>query len=233
MAPLLAPLLSAWSALHAEYWLLWTLHWRAKGTGYYGDHLLYQRLYEARQAEIDRMAEVIAAIGGASSLDPVAGLGSAREIVAQVEALPVPDVRKALLAAQGVLRGLSAADAAARSGPYALAVQNVLAGIADAHLEAVYLLQQREGGAVVLPPARSAPQPAPTYRPRSAQGRALAGAFQGLGGDGLAPQALGALGDALALGDADEADAAIGAVGKGLAAGGAAWALWRLVRGGR
>lgn len=228
----LPPLLHAWSALHAEYWLLWTLHWRSRGVGYYGDHLLYQRLYEARTAEIDRMAEVIAAIGGAAALDPVAGLASAQAIVAQVEALPVPDPRKALLAAQGVLRALSAADAAARTGPYTLAVQNVLAGIADAHLEAVYLLQQREGGQLVLPPARApAPAALPAYQPRSAPGRALAGAFAGVDGHGPAPHVLGALGDALALAGPAEADGAVGALGKGLAAGGAVWALLRLFRG--
>ncbi len=229
----LPPLLHAWSALHAEYWLLWTLHWRSRGVGYYGDHLLYQRLYEARKAEIDRMAEVIAAIGGAAALDPAAGLAATQAIVAQVEALPVPDPRKALLAAQGVLRALSAADAAARTGPYTLAVQNVLAGIADAHLEAVYLLQQREGGQLVLPPARAPARASslPAYQPRSAPGRALAGAFAGVTGHGPAPHVLGALGEALALAGPAEADGAVGALGKGLAAGGALWALSRLFRG--
>jgi DNA-binding ferritin-like protein len=142
-AAVLTSLLNGWAAIHAEYWLLWTLHWRAKGTGYYGDHLLYQRLYEARQAELDRMAEVTAAVGGADVLKPVAGLANAQRIAAQIESQPVSDVEKALMAAQTTMEAMNHVSQAVKGTPYALAIDNAVGGIADAHLEAVYLLQQR------------------------------------------------------------------------------------------
>lgn len=156
MNPVLAHLLNAWSAIHAEYWLLWTLHWRAKGNAYYGDHLLYQRLYEARQPEIDRMAEVVAAVGGGGALEPVKGLESARALVQRWESIPGPDAAKAVAAAQTVMVAMKEASDAAKGTPYALAIDNAVGGIADAHLEAVYLLQQRLSGKPVSPRAGKA-----------------------------------------------------------------------------
>jgi DNA-binding ferritin-like protein len=149
--PLPTALLNAWAAIHGEYWFLWTLHWRAKGAGYYGDHLLYQRLYEARQPEIDRVAEVIAAIGGAHLLNPTKAMQAATPFIESIEALDVSDAQKALIAAQTVMAALREADNAAKGSPYAMAVNNALAGISDSHLESVYLLQQRINGRVVQP----------------------------------------------------------------------------------
>lgn len=248
--PLTRSLLNAWAALHGEYWLLWTLHWRAKGSDYYGDHLLYQRLYEARVAELDRMAEIIAAVGGAGSLDPVKGLEAAKPLVARVEAMQAPDAAKAVVAAQTVMQAMNAAAQAAQGTPYKLAVENATGGIADSHLEAVYLLQQRLSGVHVQPP--TGPN---TYRPygdvlgalvgdlgsryaaRSEAGRTMSGAlrFAGGGADvplGMmdVPSVLGAAGDLLSLVPGNAAGETANTVGKGLAIGAgifAALAVWR------
>lgn len=150
-------LLNAWAGLHGEYWFFWTLHWRAKGAPYYGDHLLYQRLYEKRQEELDRMAEVISAIGGSSLLDPVKALDAAKPFVQSIEAINANDATKGRIAAQAILSLLDTANTAAKGSPYELSVNNVLAGIADNHLEAVYLLQQRAGGQVMVPTTSPTP----------------------------------------------------------------------------
>jgi DNA-binding ferritin-like protein len=152
--PLPVALLNAWAAIHGEYWFLWTLHWRAKGAGYYGDHLLYQRLYEARQPEIDRIAEVIAAIGGTHLLNPAQAMQAATPFIESIEALEVSDAQKALIAAQTVMAALREADNAAKESPYAMAVNNALAGISDSHLASVYLLQQRLNAQVSPPPEK-------------------------------------------------------------------------------
>jgi len=149
--PLSTALLNAWAAIHGEYWLLWTLHWRAKGTGAYSDHLLFQRLYEARRPEIDRVAEVIAAVGGAHLLNPTQAMKAATPFIESIEALETPDTQKALVAAHTVMAALQEADQSAKNSPYAMAVNNALAGISDSHLEAVYLIQQRINGRVVEP----------------------------------------------------------------------------------
>lgn len=255
--PLTRALLNAWAALHGEYWLLWTLHWRAKGTGYYGDHLLYERLYEARKGEIDRMAEVVAAVGGASALDPVKGLDAAKPLVAQVEALDKPDAAKAIVAAQTVMRAMDAAAQAAQGTPYRLAVENAVGGIADAHLEATYLLQQRLAGGPVTPPpgpSRYRPYgmpamplvgPGASYEARSEAGRTMAGALRFAGGGADVPPGtldvpavLGAAGDLLSMLPGAQAVGAAretaSTVGKGLAIGAgivAALAVWRSVQG--
>ena len=248
--PLTRSLLNAWAALHGEYWLLWTLHWRAKGSDYYGDHLLYQRLYEARVAELDRMAEIIAAVGGAGALDPVKGLDAAKDLVARVEAMQAPDAAKAVLAAQTVMQAMGDAAQAAQGTPYKLAVENATGGIADSHLEAVYLLQQRLSGAHVPPPTGPS-----TYRPygdalgalvgdlgaRSEAGRTMSGALRFAGGGADVPQGvldvptvLGAAGDLLSLVPGDRAQETAGTIGKGLAVGAGlvvALAVWRRVQG--
>ena len=142
---LLVNLLNVWSALHGEYWLFWTLHWQSKGPNAYGDHLLYQRLYEARVSEIDRVAEIISAIGGSSLLHPEQGMRAAHRFVAGIMADPRSDPERGLYAVQAVRYALAGADKAAEGSPYALEVNNALAGIADKHLEAEYLLKQRAG----------------------------------------------------------------------------------------
>jgi DNA-binding ferritin-like protein len=251
--PLTRALLNAWAALHGEYWLLWTLHWRSKGGDYYGDHLLYQRLYEARQPELDRMAEVIAAVGGASALDPVKGLDAAKPLVAQVEALNKPDAAKAIVAAQTVMRAMDAAAQAAQGTPYRLAVENATGGIADSHLEAVYLLQQRLAGGPMPPPrgpstyrpygmpAMPVVGPHASYEARSDAGRTMASALRfAAGGSEVptgtldVPTVLGAAGDLLSLVPGSQARDTAETIGKGLAIGAglvAAHAVWRHVKG--
>lgn len=154
--PLILALLNAWAGIHGEYWLLWTFHWRAKGSAYYGDHQLYQRLYTARQLEIDRMAEVIAAVGGAALLDPTKAIDAAKPFIESIENLPSADAQKALVGARSVLQLLNMANDAAKGTTYELAINNALAGFSDSHLEAVYLLQQRASGETVpLPPSQA------------------------------------------------------------------------------
>jgi DNA-binding ferritin-like protein len=160
---LIMALLNAWAGIHGEYWLLWTFHWRSKGASYYGDHLLYQRLYTARQAEIDRMAEIIAAVGGAALLDPTKAMDAAKPFIESVENLQANDAQKALVATQSVLRLLDVANNAAKGTPYELAINNALSGFSDTHLEAVYLLQQRMSGETVPLSPSQAPGGFRTY----------------------------------------------------------------------
>jgi DNA-binding ferritin-like protein len=45
--------------LRGQYWNYWTSHWQVKGPNFYGNHLLFQRIYEGIQAEVDTLAEKI------------------------------------------------------------------------------------------------------------------------------------------------------------------------------
>jgi DNA-binding ferritin-like protein len=136
---LLVTLLDLWASLRAAHHVFWTLHWQAKGAPYYGDHLLYQRLYEARVKEIDRVAEAIAALYGADKLAPVPAWNAAGSVIAASVQAQNPGIR----AAEMILSMATRANAAIGSHPYGLGINNVIAGISDSALEALYLLQQR------------------------------------------------------------------------------------------
>jgi len=149
MNPQLTSLLALWAHVRAAHHLFWTLHWQARGPTSYGDHLLFERLYEARIAEIDGLAEVIAAEYGSDKLDPVASWAAASEVIGQLLSAGSP-----VGIAQAVLAGVEACNVAAASGPYPASTQNIVAGIGSSHLTALYLLQQRFGG---TPAGSSAP----------------------------------------------------------------------------
>lgn len=130
-------------ALRVEEMLFHVYHWRSKGADYYGDHLLYQRLYQARAEEIDRIGEVLVALGGVSSVAPGATIVGMQDLAARVEATQGTDAVKGLALVNETLRRVNDANALLGKGPYTLSVNNVLAGFADKHLEALYLLKQR------------------------------------------------------------------------------------------
>jgi DNA-binding ferritin-like protein len=143
MTSLVQALVSVWANLRAEHQLFWTYHWRAKGAPYYGDHLLYQRLYEARLPEIDRVGEVLMALGGRTSIDPMRVMAEMNSVMARAESMTVPDAKKAEALVVDTLKKIEAANEKVNESPFPLAVNNVLAGISDKHLEALYLLKQR------------------------------------------------------------------------------------------
>lgn len=56
------------AALRAQSMMYQTLHWQAKGPAYYGNHLLFQRLYESVQGEVDQAAEKLVGYMGEESV---------------------------------------------------------------------------------------------------------------------------------------------------------------------
>lgn len=53
-------------ALRALYMIHQSHHWQSQGKTFYGDHLLFQRLYEGITPEIDQVAEKLIGLDGAS-----------------------------------------------------------------------------------------------------------------------------------------------------------------------
>src|SRR5574338_1167848 len=56
--------------LHALYAIHRSAHWQTSGASFYGDHLLFQRLYEPLDDEIDALAERMVATVGPEAVDP-------------------------------------------------------------------------------------------------------------------------------------------------------------------
>lgn len=131
-----------------------THHWQVRGGSFYGDHLLYARLYEGVDAEVDGLAEkVIGITGQAVMVQPVLTVDheltfakcmySGAEVTPGPEDLPALSLRAELcflLLIQYCYKLMEA------KGDLSLGVDNQLQGIYDKHESHVYLLQQRLGG---------------------------------------------------------------------------------------
>lgn len=55
--------------LRAQYWSYQQAHWTVRGDASYGNHLMFQRLYESVQVQIDTLAEKIVGAFGIAALD--------------------------------------------------------------------------------------------------------------------------------------------------------------------
>lgn len=131
------------------YFVHQTHHWIAKGDAYYGDHLLFQRLYEGVAGEIDTIAEKAVGTGCERNVELslqmtqlmrlIQGYGST-SIVPQ----PAELARRSLQAERNFLMVMAQLAAQMKgSGQLSRGVDNLLAGIEDKHEEHVYLLKQR------------------------------------------------------------------------------------------
>lgn len=138
----LAAMLNLWACLRAAHHMYWTLHWQSRGPNFYGDHELFGRLYGDRVDEIDDLAELIAGHYGADKLNPIVAWQAALEKINALAKAPSP-----VAIAQMVLEAAEAANSASASGKFPAGTQNLISGIGTNHLNALYLLQQRMGGA--------------------------------------------------------------------------------------
>jgi len=130
-------------ALHQNH------HWTAMGDPFYGDHLLFQRLYEATVNEIDGLAEKAIGLGCTANVDLqlqhsqllklITGLGSASTIPRESDL-----ARKSLSAELNFLSTMKQICESIREyGMMTHGLDNMLAGIEDRHEGHVYLLKQR------------------------------------------------------------------------------------------
>jgi len=128
-------------------------HWTVSGSSYYGDHLLFQRLYEGVTEEIDSLAERAIGLGSECNVDlrmqfdtiyafikdySMAGVTYARDgdlayksLDAEYNFLRVAQVIREYLDANGMLTG---------------GLEDLLPAIEGKHEEHIYLLKQRVGG---------------------------------------------------------------------------------------
>lgn len=138
MESCLPAMLNLWAKLRMAHHLYWTLHWQAKGSSFYGDHSLFQGLYQARIEEIDNLAELIAAHYGSSQLDPVRSWAMAQECIMGAVGAPSP-----VSIAEMVLEAVEEANEACMECAYPAGTTNLIADIGTNHLKALYMLKQR------------------------------------------------------------------------------------------
>lgn len=142
-----ALLVEVLAALRALSWSHWTTHWQARGQSFYGDHLLFERLYkDPIEAEIDGTAERIVAYAGASAVD-AAAVGRRSQEYLNVWAAETCPYRRALVAERELQKAIRSAHTGLKSsGALSLGLDDWLMTMASAHDTNVYLIQQRLAG---------------------------------------------------------------------------------------
>jgi hypothetical protein len=129
--------------LRAQYLDYQTSHWQTRGPAYYGNHLLFQRLYEGVQEEIDALGEKLVGYFGIEAVDLEVSLDLISEMVSRWCSHDCPFRRG--LTSEGELQD---ALSIIRNGwpeahyPLPLGLDDWLAATANAHESNQYLLQQ-------------------------------------------------------------------------------------------
>ena len=128
-------------------------HWVVKGSTFYGDHQLLQRLYAggdgspALQDEIDTLGERIVAYAGPSFVDSRVVTEKALRLIEAWQGASSDPITQALHAEESLQLALRATyDALKASGELSLGLDDFLMAMADAHDTNRYLLRQRTAG---------------------------------------------------------------------------------------
>lgn len=137
------PLSELLACLRAMHWNYWTSHWQSRGDAYYGDHLLFQRLYEGMVGEIDQLAEKIVGSYGEELVNPSdqADLNlQFQEMFGEVE-----DLFERGIAIEEDLQGRLSEiyDLLKENGTMTLGLDDYIMSLASEHETNIYLLQQR------------------------------------------------------------------------------------------
>jgi DNA-binding ferritin-like protein len=125
-------------------------HWISRGDSFYGDHLLFQRLYDGSQAHIDSLAEKTVGLGSERNVDLLLSTKQIARLIGDDYGMILSMPRSSELASKSLSvekRVLSAIEYARESlkvqGLLTTGLDNLLADIADSREEYLYLLKQR------------------------------------------------------------------------------------------
>lgn len=126
-----------------------THHWVARGDTFYGDHQLFQRLYEGTLQDVDDVAERAVGLGCEQNVCLALQL---RQVVAVDRSTAMPQTmpqssglaQASLHAERAFLVALhEASSSLCRSDAMTAGIENLLQQVADRHERHVYLLRQR------------------------------------------------------------------------------------------
>ena len=141
-------LLRALSLLHHTH------HWQSQGSQFYGDHLLYQRLYELADGQIDGVGEKAVGLGSPELVMSRHSLENMRRYIEALEDADMMDApalkmaKRSLLAEKSfITAGEKLMDQLKSKGLLTRGVEQLLGTILDTHEGVLYLLKQRVAGA--------------------------------------------------------------------------------------
>ena len=127
--------------LRSLYQMYQHMHWKSSGSNYYGDHLLFERLYNSVHDELDGVAERVIGLLGPDALGTDDDTGAAADITKKLMTDATPDTFASVaIDAEMVLQALidKLMDGETTNG-----LEDLLQGLASNHEAHVYLLRQR------------------------------------------------------------------------------------------
>jgi len=146
----MAELAALLAYLKAEAWVHQAHHWQTRGETYYGDHLLFERLYNDANGMVDSLAEKSVGLGNHLFVQPLLQGSFLLEVLKSLYGdVPVnPDSGLyPVISLRAVLRflvfGKLVYGVLEQKGLLSHGLDNMLQGIADKHEEFAYLLKQR------------------------------------------------------------------------------------------
>jgi DNA-binding ferritin-like protein len=129
--------------LRAQYHNYQTSHWQVMGTSFYGNHLLFQRLYGSVVEDIDGLGEKLVAYAGIDAVCPAASLECMLDCVEQW-ILERDHLKRGLKSEHALCESIDALyDSCDRCGfKMPRGLDDFMAALANAHETNKYLLRQ-------------------------------------------------------------------------------------------
>jgi hypothetical protein len=137
------PMLELVAVLRAQYWIVQNAHWQVRGDSFYGDHQMFERIYDETAKDIDSLAEKAVGYLGCENVDAADLINRAKKWVDKWCRVDCPVSRT--LAAEKDFLTLSKAYYVLlkEAGVMTLGLDDEIMSIANRHEGHVYLLQQR------------------------------------------------------------------------------------------
>ena len=133
------------ATLKALYLIEQHCHWTTKGNDFYGDHLMFQRLYESAQEDVDLAAEKFIGVFGLECLDYTMQADLLNKVLLKYKDIEDP-VSCCLKIEQDFIKfSQSAYDCFKEEETMTLGLDDMVMSIASSREESVYLLKQAQG----------------------------------------------------------------------------------------
>jgi DNA-binding ferritin-like protein len=118
-------------------------HWTAKGIAFYGNHLMYERVYNDTLKNLDAAAEKFIGLFGAPCLDYELQANLLRQVLLKYESLESDPVQMGLQVEKDFLKfSQDAYNCFEEEGKLTLGLDDMIMEIASKREEVCYLLQQ-------------------------------------------------------------------------------------------
>lgn len=118
-------------------------HWITKGNDFYGNHLLFERLYDSALENLDLAAEKFIGLMGDACLDYDLQTSLLNKVLSKYNNLEGSPLEMSLAVEKEFLKfSKSAYEAFKKTGDMTLGLDDAIMAIASQREESVYLLQQ-------------------------------------------------------------------------------------------